>query len=188
MAVSGFGVSALSFATVWVTPSGGSIAPRTPADVAPAATAYFGVSAALTAAAVGGYVALGFLPYWRHHSASSLAGTCCSHSAHACIPQLWMQAKRLRGRQEGSGGLHQSLPAAEPRQRASCWAAATRHRMQTLCLATPVRRTGAVSQRQRLAATWICCAGPSRLGPARKWAHWSSSGSCAATGMPLPVA
>lgn len=116
MAVSGFGVSALSFATVWATPSGGSIAPRTPADVAPAATAYFGVSAALTAAAVGGYIALGFLPYWRHHSASSLAGTCCSHSAHVCAPQLLdarKQSARAPGRQRGT--------ASEP---ASCRASA----------------------------------------------------------------
>ncbi|KAK9838449.1 hypothetical protein WJX81_000010 [Elliptochloris bilobata] len=74
MAVSGFGVSALSFGTVWATPSDASTAPRTPVEVAPTATAYFGVSAALTAAAVGGYAALGFLPYWRHHSAASLTG------------------------------------------------------------------------------------------------------------------
>lgn len=75
MAVSGFGVSALSFATVWATPSDASMAPRTPAQVAPAATAYFAVSAALTAAAIGAYFALDYLPYWRHHSAASLAGT-----------------------------------------------------------------------------------------------------------------
>ncbi len=30
------------------------------------AAAYFGVSAALTAAAVGGFYALDLLPYWRH--------------------------------------------------------------------------------------------------------------------------
>lgn len=117
MAVSGFGVSALSFATVWATPSGGSIAPRTPADVAPAATAYFGVSAALTAAAVGGYAALGFLPYWRHHSASSLTGTCCSLcSAHACTPQLLDASKQSARAPGGKRGT-----ASEP---ASCRASA----------------------------------------------------------------
>lgn len=86
MAVSGFGVSALSFVTVWATPSDASMAPRTPAQVAPAATAYFAVSAALTAAAIGAYFALNYLPYWRHHSAASLAGT------HACtgVHESWL--------------------------------------------------------------------------------------------------
>ena len=92
MAVSGFGVSALSFATVWATPSDASMAPRTPAQVAPAATAYFALSAALTAAAIGAYYALDYLPYWQHHSAASLAGTRACMRVHGSWVWVWARA------------------------------------------------------------------------------------------------
>ena len=70
--VAGFGVSVLSFITIWWAPSPASGEARTPADVAAAACAYFGVSAAVIAAGVAGYWALQRLPFWRHHARAAL--------------------------------------------------------------------------------------------------------------------
>ena len=72
--VAGFGVSVLSFVTIWWAPSSESGEVRTPGDVATAACAYFGVSAAVIAASIAGYWALQRLPLWRHYSrAASMA-------------------------------------------------------------------------------------------------------------------
>lgn len=70
--VAGFGVSVLSFVTIWWAPSAASGEVRTPADVATAACAYFGVSATVIAASVVGFWALQRLPLWRHYSRAAL--------------------------------------------------------------------------------------------------------------------
>ncbi len=67
-AVAGFGVSVLSFLTLWAAPSGEHGEVRRPADVAGAAFAYFGLSAAVVAASVAGYWWLQRLPFWHYYT------------------------------------------------------------------------------------------------------------------------
>ena len=67
-AVAGFGVSVLSFLTLWAAPSGKHGEVRRPADVAGAAFAYFGLSAAVVAASVAGYWGLQQLPFWHFYT------------------------------------------------------------------------------------------------------------------------
>ena len=86
-AVAGFGVSVLSFGTIWAAPARHRGEVRTPADVATAACAYFGLSAAVVAASAAGYWVLQHLPFWHHHCASARgAGTpLLSCFFHICL-------------------------------------------------------------------------------------------------------
>lgn len=81
-AVAGFGVSVLSFLTLWAAPGMEPGEVRRPADVAGAATAYFGLSATVMAVSVGGYWWLQHLPFWHFHTRAAISweGNC------ACMP------------------------------------------------------------------------------------------------------
>ncbi|CAL8462012.1 g1543 [Coccomyxa elongata] len=71
-AVAGFGVSVLSFLTLWAAPGMEPGEVRRPKDVAGAATAYFGLSAAVMAVSVGGYWWLQHLPFWHFHTRTAV--------------------------------------------------------------------------------------------------------------------
>ena len=80
-AVAGFGVSVLSFLTLWAAPSTEHGEVRRPTDVAGAAFAYFGLSAAVVAASVAGYWWLQELPFWHHYTRAADGRP----GAHKCL-------------------------------------------------------------------------------------------------------
>lgn len=79
-AVAGFGVSVLSFLTLWAAPPSEHGEVRHPKDVAGPAFAYFGLSAAVVAASVAGYWWLQRLPFWHHYTRTAAGWT----GAHKC--------------------------------------------------------------------------------------------------------
>ena len=91
-AVAGFGVSALSFLTLWAAPGMEPGEVRRPADVAGAASAYFGLSAAVMAVSVGAYWWLQHLPFWHFHTRTAV----CLEGKIACMPSCAFICLALR--------------------------------------------------------------------------------------------
>ena len=81
-AVSGIGVSLVSFGTTWLT-KGSSIEVPTPADVAPAAFTYFLTAAIVMLACIVGFHQLQSLPFYKFHrqqsNTSSQGTVLCLH-------------------------------------------------------------------------------------------------------------
>jgi hypothetical protein len=67
-AVAGFGVSVLSFVTIWAAPDLEPGEIRRPEDVAKSALSYFSVSALVIAASIAGYLVLQRLTFWQHYT------------------------------------------------------------------------------------------------------------------------
>lgn len=83
-AVAGFGVSVLSFGTIWAAPGLQPGEVRAPADVAWSAFAYFCVSAIVIAASAAGYWVLQHSPFWHHYtSAQQISGHHSITQSHA---------------------------------------------------------------------------------------------------------